>query len=89
MTAAYGEIRIAFGTPIGGYQGVKHKDGDTLVDVESAKSLTFYAGWAIDEAPLAASMAKVYASVGCHPQGRRRRHPVVWHNGARPVAASE
>jgi alkylation response protein AidB-like acyl-CoA dehydrogenase len=37
-----------------------------LVDVENAKSLTYYAAWAIDEgmpdAPLAVSMAKAYAS---------------------------
>jgi alkylation response protein AidB-like acyl-CoA dehydrogenase len=37
-----------------------------LVDVENAKSLTYYAAWAVDEnvpeAALAASMAKAYAS---------------------------
>jgi hypothetical protein len=37
-----------------------------LVEVENAKSLTYYAAWAIDEkqadAPLAVSMAKSYAS---------------------------
>jgi alkylation response protein AidB-like acyl-CoA dehydrogenase len=66
MTAAYAKIRIAFGKPIGSYQGVKHKAADMLVDVENAKSLTYYAAWAIDEglaeAPLAVSMAKAYAS---------------------------
>jgi alkylation response protein AidB-like acyl-CoA dehydrogenase len=66
MTAAYAKIRIAFGKPIGSYQGVKHKAADMLVDVENAKSLTYYAAWALDEglaeARLAASMAKAYAS---------------------------
>ena len=37
-----------------------------LVEVENAKSLTYYAAWAFDEkqpdAPLAVSMAKAYAS---------------------------
>src|SRR5215470_8891919 len=66
MTTEYAKIRIAFGKPIGSYQGVKHKAADMLVDVENAKSLTYYAAWAVDEnvpeAPLAASMAKAYVS---------------------------
>ena len=66
MTTEYAKIRIAFGRPIGAYQGVKHRAADMLVDVENAKSLTYYAAWAVDEnAPegaLAASMAKAYAS---------------------------
>jgi alkylation response protein AidB-like acyl-CoA dehydrogenase len=66
MTTEYAKIRIAFGKPIGAYQGVKHKAADMLVEVENAKSLTYYAAWAVDEAApeaaLAASMAKAYAS---------------------------
>jgi alkylation response protein AidB-like acyl-CoA dehydrogenase len=66
MTTDYAKIRIAFGKPIGTYQGVKHKAADMLVDVENAKSLTYYAAWAVDEnspeAPLAASMAKAYVT---------------------------
>ena len=66
MTTEYAKIRVAFGKPIGSYQGVKHKAADMLVDVENAKSLTYYAAWAVDEnvpeAPLAASMAKAYTS---------------------------
>jgi alkylation response protein AidB-like acyl-CoA dehydrogenase len=66
MTTEYAKIRIAFGKPIGTYQGVKHKAADMLVDVENAKSLTYYAAWAMDEnvpeAALAASMAKAYVS---------------------------
>jgi alkylation response protein AidB-like acyl-CoA dehydrogenase len=66
MTTDYAKIRVTFGKPIGSYQGVKHRAADMLVDVENAKSLTYYAAWAIDEgladAPLAVSMAKAYAS---------------------------
>ena len=66
MTTEYAKLRIAFGKPIGSYQGVKHKAADMLVEVENAKSLTYYAAWAVDEnvpeAALAASMAKAYAS---------------------------
>jgi alkylation response protein AidB-like acyl-CoA dehydrogenase len=66
MTVEYAKLRETFGKPIGSYQGVKHKCADMLVEVENAKSLTYYAAWAIDEgaadAPLAVSMAKAYAS---------------------------
>jgi alkylation response protein AidB-like acyl-CoA dehydrogenase len=66
MTTDYAKIRVAFGRPIGSYQGVKHRAADMLVDIENAKSLTYYAAWATDEgladAPLAVSMAKAYAS---------------------------
>jgi alkylation response protein AidB-like acyl-CoA dehydrogenase len=66
MTVDYAKLRVTFGKPIGSYQGVKHKCADMLVEVENAKSLTYYAAWAIDEkssdAPAAVSMAKAYAS---------------------------
>jgi alkylation response protein AidB-like acyl-CoA dehydrogenase len=66
MTVAYAKIRIAFGKPIGSYQGVKHQAADMLVALENAKSLTYHAAWALDqnldEAPLAVSMAKAAAS---------------------------
>ena len=66
MTTEYVKIRVAFGKPIGTYQGVKHKAADMLVDVENAKSLTYYAAWAADEnspeTALATSMAKAYVS---------------------------
>jgi alkylation response protein AidB-like acyl-CoA dehydrogenase len=66
MTTDYAKIRVAFDKPIGSYQGVKHRAADMLVDVENAKSLTYYAAWATDEglddAPLAVAMAKAYAS---------------------------
>ncbi len=66
MTTEYAKIRVAFGKPIGTYQGVKHRAADMLVDVENAKSLTYYAAWAVDEnvaeAALAASMAKAYVT---------------------------
>jgi len=66
MTTDYAKVRVAFGKPIGSYQGVKHRAADMLVDVENARSLTYYAAWAMDEdapeAALAASMAKAYVS---------------------------
>ncbi|MEQ8485900.1 MAG: acyl-CoA dehydrogenase family protein [Pseudomonadales bacterium] len=66
MTSAYAKERIQFGKPIGQYQGVKHRLADMFVDVESIKSLLYYAAWAADEAPdelpRAVSLAKGYAA---------------------------
>ena len=66
MTVDYAKLRVAFGKPIGSYQGVKHQAADMLVALENAKSLTYYAAWALDqdldEGPLAVSMAKAAAS---------------------------
>ena len=66
MTVAYAKMRVAFGKPIGSYQGVKHKCADMLVEIENARSLTYYAAWAMDEgdpeAEMAVSMAKAAAS---------------------------
>ena len=66
MTVEYAKLREAFGKPIGSYQGVKHKCADMLVEIENARSLTYYAAWAMDEgdpeAEMAVSMAKAAAS---------------------------
>src|SRR6266540_3829436 len=49
MTVDYAKLRVAFGKPIGTYQGVKHQCADMLVEIENARSLTYYAAWALDE----------------------------------------
>jgi alkylation response protein AidB-like acyl-CoA dehydrogenase len=66
LATEYAKVRVAFGKPIGTYQAVKHKCANMLVAVENAKSITYYAAWAVDEgvpeAALAAAMAKAYVS---------------------------
>jgi alkylation response protein AidB-like acyl-CoA dehydrogenase len=66
ITVDYAKMRVAFGKPIGSYQGVKHKCADMLIEIENAKSLTYYAAWAFDQgepdATMAVSMAKAAAS---------------------------
>ena len=63
---AYAKTRIQFGRPIGSFQAIKHKCADMLLEVESAKSAAYYAGWAAaehsDELPVVASLAKAYCS---------------------------
>ncbi len=65
-SVAYAKERVQFGKPIGVHQAIKHKCADMLIEVESSKSITYYAAWAvaeeIDEARLASAMAKAYTS---------------------------
>ena len=44
MTTAYAKDRIQFGSPIGKYQGVKHRLAEMFVDIESFKSLVVLRG---------------------------------------------
>jgi alkylation response protein AidB-like acyl-CoA dehydrogenase len=66
MSVEYAKVREQFGRPIGSFQAIQHKCANMLVEVESSKSVTYYAAWAVandvDEAPLAAAMAKAYCS---------------------------
>ena len=66
MATAYAKERVAFGHPIGSYQAIQHKLVDMLVEVENARSLVYYAAWALDEnnaeAASAVAMAKAYSA---------------------------
>jgi alkylation response protein AidB-like acyl-CoA dehydrogenase len=66
MAVEYARERKQFGRPIGAYQAVSHACAQMLLETESARSTTYYAGWTADSEPdtlpLAASMAKAYAS---------------------------
>jgi alkylation response protein AidB-like acyl-CoA dehydrogenase len=71
MTVDYAKLRTAFGKPIGSYQGVKHKCADMLVEIENAKSLTYYAAWAVDEGEADAAMAVSMAKAAASDAGRK------------------
>ncbi len=66
ITSQFAKEREQFDRVIGAYQGVKHPLAEMFVDIESFKSLVYYAAWALDEgaedASMAASRAKAYAS---------------------------
>jgi alkylation response protein AidB-like acyl-CoA dehydrogenase len=65
-TVEYAKTRTQFGKPIGVYQAVQHKCADMYVWLESSRSATYYAAWAVSEndpaAKIAVSMAKAYCS---------------------------
>lgn len=48
MATEYAKIREQFGNPIGRYQAIKHRLVDMKMDVETARSLSHYANWALE-----------------------------------------
>jgi alkylation response protein AidB-like acyl-CoA dehydrogenase len=66
MAVAYAKDRQQFGRPIGAYQAVSHRCAQMLLETENSRSAVYGAAWAADaepeSLPLAASMAKSYAS---------------------------
>ncbi len=66
LTVDYAKERVQFGSLIGRFQGVKHPLAEMYTDVESFKSLVYYAAWSLDErldgASLSVSRAKAYAT---------------------------
>ena len=66
ITTNFAKERIQFDEPIGRFQGVKHPLAEIYVDVESFRSLVYYATWAIDQdaedAESAVSRAKAYCA---------------------------
>ena len=66
MSVGYAKDRQQFGRPIGAYQAVSHRCAQMLLETENSRSAVYGAAWAADaepeSLPLAASMAKAYAS---------------------------
>ncbi len=50
MSTEHAKNRIAFGHPIGRFQAIKHRIVDMWVDLETARSLCYYAAWAMETA---------------------------------------
>ena len=66
LSVTYAKVREQFGRPIGSFQAVKHRCADMLLQVESARSAAYYAGWAAGapgaDAGRAAALAQAYCS---------------------------
>jgi alkylation response protein AidB-like acyl-CoA dehydrogenase len=62
----YAKTRKQFGKPIGQFQAVQHHCANMLLMTESARSAVYYAAWVMgnnpEQAPMAVSIAKTYAS---------------------------
>jgi alkylation response protein AidB-like acyl-CoA dehydrogenase len=66
MAVAYAKERKQFGRPIGSYQAVSHACAQMFLETEGARSVAYWAAWALDNdddaAASAAHSAKAYAS---------------------------
>jgi alkylation response protein AidB-like acyl-CoA dehydrogenase len=66
MSVEYAKDRKQFDRPIGSYQAVSHRCAQMLLETENSRSAVYGAAWAADSEPeslpLAASIAKAYAS---------------------------
>lgn len=67
ITPEYAKTRVQFDQPIGSFQAIKHRCAQMYAELESARSILYWAAWSQDhgdakEAALAASAAKVYCS---------------------------
>jgi alkylation response protein AidB-like acyl-CoA dehydrogenase len=66
LAVEHAKTRHQFERPIGVFQAVSHNLADAYVEVENARSLAYYAGWAVaneaDESSQAAAAAKGYAA---------------------------
>ena len=82
MAVAYAKERFTFGRAIGSYQAIKHELTEVLRQLENARGLQYYAGWAReskpDEFPLAASAAR---SVAGHALDYAARAMINVHGG--------
>jgi alkylation response protein AidB-like acyl-CoA dehydrogenase len=62
----YARTREQFGKPIGVYQAVSHSLADSYVEIELARSLAYWAAWAVaegdEQAAIAAAAAKAQAT---------------------------
>src|SRR5699024_10713649 len=66
MSSEYGSQREQFDKPIGQFQAVKHRIADMWMATQAARSLTYYAAWALEndepDAARAVSEAKLFCS---------------------------
>ena len=66
MAVDYAKERKQFGRAIGSYQAVSHACAQMFLETEGARSVTYWAAWALDnddeQAFMAANCAKSYAS---------------------------
>ena len=81
QSLAYAKERVAFGQPIGQFQGIQWLLADMALDLEAARLLTLQAAWLLDRGlphVKEASMAKLFATEAC---ARITGQAVLLHGG--------
>ncbi|MFY9487473.1 MAG: acyl-CoA dehydrogenase [Solirubrobacterales bacterium] len=80
MTVGYVRDREQFGVPVGSFQAVKHEAAEMMVDVESSRSIAYFAAWSLasgePDAPTHAAAAKF---VSCEAAARVADRALALH----------
>ena len=71
MAVEYAKERKQFDRPIGTYQAVSHACAQMLLEVEGARSVVYWAAWALDREPETAPLAVACAAAYAGDAGRR------------------
>jgi alkylation response protein AidB-like acyl-CoA dehydrogenase len=81
LSTEHGNEREQYGQPVGKFQAVKHRIADMWMEMQSARSLVYYAAWALDEdepdAARSVSAVKTYAADRLH----RVFGDDIWNHG--------
>ena len=82
MSVEYAKERFTFGRAIGSYQAVKHELTEVLRQLENARSLAFYAGFAGQSAPEEFALAaSAFRSAATHALDYAARSNINVHGG--------
>lgn len=82
MAVDYSKVREQFGKPIGSFQALKHAAAEIVADLEPARSLLWYAAYALDAAPQEASRSAAMAKARlCEVYSRGTDRAVLMHGG--------
>jgi alkylation response protein AidB-like acyl-CoA dehydrogenase len=82
MAVAYAKERKQFGRPIGSYQAVSHACAQMFLETEGARSVAYWAAWALDHDPEAAHTACAAAkSYACDAAVHVARSALQVHGG--------
>jgi alkylation response protein AidB-like acyl-CoA dehydrogenase len=82
MSVEYAKERFTFGRAIGSYQAVKHEITEVLRQMENARSLAFYAGWAGQDKPEEFGLAaSAFRSSAGHALDYASRSNINVHGG--------
>ena len=82
MAVEYSKVREQFGKPIGSFQALKHAAAEIVSELEPARSLLWYAAYALDADPKAAPRAAAMAKARlCEVYSRTTDKAVLMHGG--------
>jgi alkylation response protein AidB-like acyl-CoA dehydrogenase len=65
MATEYARVRVQFGRPIGSFQAIQHKLAEVLLELELARSASWWASWVADRDGPELAEAAHLAKAGC------------------------